>query len=120
MKLASLIWTARKKEVFLSSVVLKREELDVFNEMIKGIPYEEIAELHGCSVKKINSIAKVTNKTPPPANNAPFNPSINPVPYPNKFTAIAITLPDITNSSGIIKWSISMNVIIISRDTNNI
>lgn len=59
MKLASLIWTARRKEVFLSSVTLKREELDVFNEMIKGIPYEEIAELHGCSVKKINSIAKV-------------------------------------------------------------
>lgn len=56
MKLSQLIWTTRKKEVFLSSVVLTREELDVFNDVILGDSYEEIAENYNWSVKKVNRI----------------------------------------------------------------
>lgn len=56
MKLSQLIWTTRKKEVFLSSVVLTREELDVFNDVILGDSYEEIAEKYNWSVKKVNRI----------------------------------------------------------------
>ena len=58
-KLAKLIWTARKKEIFLSSVVLTIEELDVFNQLITGYTYEEIAENKLWGAKKVASIAKV-------------------------------------------------------------
>ena len=58
-KLAKLIWTARKKEIFLSSVVLTIEELDVFNQLITGYTYEEIAENKLWGAKKVSSIAKV-------------------------------------------------------------
>lgn len=56
MKLSQLVWTTRKKEVFLSSVILAREELDVFNDVILGDSYEEIAEKYNWSVKKVNRI----------------------------------------------------------------
>ena len=56
MKLSQLVWTTRKKEVFLSSVILTREELDVFNDVILGDSYEEIAEKYNWSVKKVNRI----------------------------------------------------------------
>lgn len=57
MKLAKLIWTTRRKEVFLASVILTRKELDVFDAIIMGDTYEEIAEARGWSVKKVNTIA---------------------------------------------------------------
>lgn len=59
MKLAKLIWTPKKKEVFLSSVILTRRELEIFNMIIDGMTYEEIAEAKECCVKKIASDAKV-------------------------------------------------------------
>ena len=63
MKLSQLVWTTRKKEVFLSSVILTREELDVFNDVILGDSYEEIAEKYNWSVKKVDRIVdSVKNK----------------------------------------------------------
>ena len=59
MKLAKLIWSKRKVDVFLSSVILSREELDVFEHLIRGVPYEEIAEQFNCSVKKVNELNKI-------------------------------------------------------------
>mgnify|MGYP006329927413 FL=1 len=59
MKLAKLIWSKRRTEVFLSSVIFSREELDVFELLIRGIPYEEIAEQCNCSVKKVNELNKI-------------------------------------------------------------
>lgn len=59
MKLAKLIWTKRRVEVFLSSVIFSREELDVFDFLIRGVPYEEIAEKCNCSVKKVNDLNKI-------------------------------------------------------------
>ena len=56
MKLSQLVWTTRKKEVFLASVVLTREELNVFNDAIQGYSYEDIAEKYIWSVKKVNRI----------------------------------------------------------------
>ena len=59
MKLAKLIWSKRRVEVFLSSVIFSREELDVFDLIIRGVPYEEIAEQCKCSVKKVNELNKI-------------------------------------------------------------
>ena len=59
MKLAKLIWTQKKKEIFLSSVILQREELRIFNYLLDGLTYEEIAEIEHCGVKKVASISKV-------------------------------------------------------------
>ena len=56
MKLSQLVWTTRKKEVFLASVILTREELDVFNDVILGDSYEDIAEKYNWSVKKVNRV----------------------------------------------------------------
>ena len=59
MKLAKLVWSKRRIEVFLSSVILSREELDIFDLLIRGVPYEEIAEQCNCCVKKVNELNKI-------------------------------------------------------------
>ena len=59
MKLAKLIWSKRRVEVFLSSVIFSREELDVFDLLIRGVPYYEIAEQCKMNIKKVNELNKV-------------------------------------------------------------
>lgn len=59
VKLSKLIWTTKKKEIFLSSVVLTLDELDVFNYLISGYTYEEIADNKIWGIKKVSAIAKV-------------------------------------------------------------
>ena len=58
-KLSQVVWTENKIRIFLASVVLTRKELKVFDLIIRGIPYEEIAEECECSVGTINELNKV-------------------------------------------------------------
>lgn len=58
-KLSQLIWTQKRKEVFLSSVILTRDELEVFDWLIKGLQYDEIAELCKINNKKVAELNKI-------------------------------------------------------------
>lgn len=58
-RLSQLVWTENKIKVFLASAILTRKELKVFDLLIHGIPYEEIAEECKCSVGTINELNKI-------------------------------------------------------------
>ena len=58
-KLSQLIWTERRKNIFLASVILTRDELAVFDLLIRGIQYKEIAEQCKMDIKKVNELNKV-------------------------------------------------------------
>lgn len=53
---STIIWTTKKIEIFLSSVVLSRAELDVFNLLIGGTAYRDIADKHIWSEKELKEI----------------------------------------------------------------
>ena len=53
---STIIWTTKKIEIFLSSVVLTRAELDVFNLLIGGTTYRDIADKHIWSEKELKEI----------------------------------------------------------------
>ena len=58
MKISQMHWNTLKKDVFLSQTILTRDELLAFNDALLGDTYEEVAERHGWSVKKVNNLIK--------------------------------------------------------------
>lgn len=58
MKFNKVIKTTKQKELFLASVILTRDELDVFNEALTGDTYDDIAETLDMSVKTVNRLLK--------------------------------------------------------------
>lgn len=58
-KLSQLVWTDKRQKLFLASVILTDDELDVWDLLIHGVSYERIAEICECSVGKVNDLNKI-------------------------------------------------------------
>lgn len=58
-KLSQLVWTKKRKEFFLASVILTKDEITVFDYLIEGIPYKTIAEKAIMDIGKVNDLNKI-------------------------------------------------------------